>query len=278
MTAELHDTPAPAIAADARFAQLVHKLECAYARYEIDEGFERVKKTLSFANEEWDWRAEQMKKHDRPGSRWLVSPTQSDAATRQMFALVELRLYSELMIAKSCNELLGDDSPYLDDPMLKLHPEQATIENYLDALHRVQRAERRGERAPSEAKPRKSETRAEPTPRKTDSQASVSKPELKLLKGGKESTPVLVEAPTTEVMDAYREWIADYNAWVAAGDPEVIMPEYPAHVLEDITRRAPYEPDFAKAKQAAEEFIRARDAQIKQLNNPGKGGRNPATS
>jgi hypothetical protein len=148
------------------------------------------------------------------------------------------------MVAKRCNDDFGDDSPYIDDALLKAHPERANIEFFQEALDRAMDT-RPTTRAP---KPKPEQRKpAPPAPRE-----NTERPAEGYVKG----------PASPGVKEQYTAWIEAYEAWQKAGDTSVLLPEYPQLVFDYLTRQAKVNPEFEELRKHAQGFIHARNEQL----------------
>ncbi len=234
-----------------------------YGRIEVETLIDLTAHKLQLASGEMQWRTKQLAEGRYVTTRWQVSPAQSDQASRHMLALISLRLHSSLMVAKRCNDDFGDDSPFKDDPLLKAHPERASIEFFQEALDHA-RETRPTTRAPKpKAEPAKP---AKPAPR-----PNTERPGEGYVKG----------PPSPQVKEQYTAWMDAFQAWREAGDHNALLPEYPQLVFEYMTRQAKVDPEFEELRKHAQGYIHARNHQLAKLEEQqeeqAQGGAEPTT-
>jgi hypothetical protein len=248
-----------------------------------------VNEKLELSAGEQKWRRKQLADGRYVATRWQVSPTQSDQASRHMLGLIELRLHASLMVAKRCNDDLGEESPYKDDALLKAHPERANLDCFLEALRRAKDGTRPSARGASE---RPKPERPKPEPTKPEPIEPAPLPEVQwqsdfAMPPAPVSPKLRDNRPARSVVNNHLKWTEDFAAWRAAGDITTLLPELPQDVFEDIKKRAPVEPRFKQVYEDALKYNRAREEQLagpgtkqdKQEENKhqAQGGAEPAT-
>jgi hypothetical protein len=224
-----------------------------YGQLQVEAAINNVTEKLQLSSGELQWRTKQLAQDRYVTTRWQVSPTQADQASRHMLALISLRFHSNLMVAKRCNDDFGDDSPFKDDPLLKAHPERANMEFFQEALDRAMETRPTTRSPKPKAEPPKP---AKPAPRE-----NTDRPGEGYVKGP--SSP--------GVKEQYTAWIDAYQAWRDAGDTEALLPEYPQIVYEYITRQAKVNPEFEELRKHAQGFIHARNKQLAELEEQQDG-------
>lgn len=177
--------------------------------------------------------------YDKP---FRVPLTVAERHSRQLSKLIPEHRNVTLCFMNDCNALLGDESPYADHPVQKLHGHRA---NY-DALW-------------------KPNTRSKPAPQAKAEERAEKGKVIQLDQHRKKQLP----PPDPAVTRLFEEWFAKYQAWIQADDSKVLMPEYPPAVVEDVRLRAPGDPEMTRVLRQAENYIQARERQINLLTQAG---------